>query len=151
MRSLINYTARYKKRKRLQVLSSIMQTKLGHAKGIAGQGQISSCMSWTAKQSKALNKTTGGGKGWSRNPEGVDEIKLIVVSSWKFKYRAQRDSERGYAQRLKSQCSVTRATNPKSTAEVSQDNNRTANTYEYWMNHMYKCLSSKTNHYLHSK
>jgi len=37
-----------------------MQTKLGHARGIAGQGQISSRMSWTAKQSKALNKTTGG-------------------------------------------------------------------------------------------
>lgn len=63
-------------------------------------------------------------KGWSRNPEGVDDIKLIVVSSWKFKYPAQRDSERGYAQYLKSQCSVTRATNPKSTAEVNQDNNR---------------------------
>lgn len=61
----------------------------------------------------------------------MDGIKRIVVSSWKFKYRAQRDSERGYAQYLKSLSSVTRATNPKSTAEVNQDNNRTANRYEY--------------------
>lgn len=70
MRSLINYTARYKKGTRSQVLSSIMQTKLGHAGGIAGQGQISTRMSWTVKQSKALDKTTGGermirGHGWN--------------------------------------------------------------------------------------
>lgn len=78
MRSLINYTARYKKRKkRLQVLSSIMQTKLGHARGIAGQGQISSRMSWTAKQSK----DNGRRERMIKEPGGVDEIKLIVVSS----------------------------------------------------------------------
>lgn len=149
MRSLINYTARYKKRTRLQVLSSIMQKKLGHAGGIARRGQISTRMSWTVKESKHSTRQHAE-KGWSRNLEGVDGIKLIVVS-WKFKYRAQRDSERGYAQYLKSRSSVTRATNPKSTAEVNRDNNRTANTYEYRMHHMYKCLSSRTNHYLHSK